>query len=392
MPPREDPEAPPAPRPDKALASLIRKSIRGRRGRAVLMTLGVATSTLLVMVLLAAFRNPTLSLEAYLARPGIDLWVCPLGTDNLVRTAGFIPMSWLAGIREVPGVAVADPLVRIFVRVAPQHPRVGREPELMLLAIGYRVPGGLGAPPAFGSGRAPRGETEVALDRAAAYRLGVGLGDTLIVNGREAAVVGLTRGTNLLATQFLFFDVEVAERASGLLSQASFFVVRLGNGDSATVARRIEERFPSTSVIPRDRFLANSLRETASGFLPVLMLVASLGVIAATLLVALLVQGLVEDRRTDFAVLMAMGAAFSTVSLAVVLHVMTLIAAGCALGGLLLVALQSALDRLLPTVQLNYAPTDVAIALVAFALAGAAGAVVPTLRLKRIDPLEAFRT
>jgi putative ABC transport system permease protein len=341
-------------------------------------------------VLFAAFRNPAAVLTAYLTQPGLDVWVMPAGTDNFVRTSGFLPAGLVADVREIDGVAATDPLVRIFVRVVPLRPGPRDDLGIMLLAVGYRVPDGLGSPPSFLAGHAPRGDGEVALDRAAAFRLGVTLGDALSVNGLDVRVVGLTEHTNLLITQLLFFDAEVAEHTSGLTDQVSFVVVRATSAES--VARRIHEEFPGVNVVATDAFVRNSVRESASGFVPVLALIAVLGLLAAAVLVALLMQGLVEDRRKEIAVLAAMGLGANRIGLGLVLNACLLVGAGTLIGGVSSLGLDALLGRLLPTVQLTFMPADVAITLGAFFLAGVIGALLPTLRLRAIDPLEAFES
>jgi ABC-type antimicrobial peptide transport system permease subunit len=377
-------------RPDPALHALIRRSIRSRRLRAALAISGVAASTLLVVVLLAAFRSPIDSLTAYITHAGADYWICPASTNNFVRSAGFLPLELESAIARIEGVTRVDPVIHVFVRTLPVGGTSRRDSDLMLMAIGYRVPDGMGGPPEFVGGGAPHGDREVALDRAAAFRLGVTLGDSLEVNGRRAEVVGLTRGTNLLATQLAFFDADVAARASGLLRQTSFFTVRAEGADSAAIASAMARIWPGALVVPRARFLDESLRESASGFLPVLALVALLGVLVAGVFVALLVQGLVEERRLDLATLLAMGAGFGALARALLVHALLLVGSGAVAGGLLAVALRAVLDRVLPTIELMFTPADLATAALVFAAAGALGTLVPVLRLRKIDPLEAF--
>ena len=377
----------------RSLSSLIRRAVHARRIRALLTMIGVATSTLLVLVLFAAFRNPVLSVSGYVARPGCDIWVMPSGTDNLVRTAGFLPISVLMGIREIEGVTAADPLIRVFVRVSSRPGPAAPERSLMLLALGFRTPDGLGGPSEFVSGRAPRGVGEIALDRAAAFRLHATLGDTVRVNTQVCRIVGMTRNSNVLVSQFLFFDFDVAEHASGLSDQTSFVIVRAKPGLSAVeLARRIRDEFPGITVLSDRAFLDNSLRETAAGFLPVLLLIVTLGVLASALLVALLVQGLVEDRRSDIALLGAMGVSIPRIGAAVILHSGQLVLTGTLLGAVAAGALGRVLDEVLPTVQLAFIPGDVLVTVAAFAVAGVAGALIPVMRLRRIDPLEAFQS
>jgi len=379
--------------PGPGHASLLRTALRSRPLRGSVVTIGLAISSLLVLVLLAAYRSPMQGVRSYIAQPGLDLWVSPLGTDNLIRTAGFLPLHIVDDLREIPGVRGADPLLRVFVRATPwRRNGHGHERNVMLLAIGYRVPMGLAGPPSIATGGAPEGEIDVTLDRAAAFRLGLGLGDTLRVNDRLVRVAGITRGTNLLATQFLFFDLALGESASGLEDQASFFVVRTAEGEQAAVARRIRDLFPGLAVYSSDEFARNSVRESAAGFVPLLALIALLGVLAAAVTVTLLVQNLVDERQSDLAVLMAMGASVRSIGSTLVAHASMLVVAGSLLGAVLACALAWSLDRFLPTIHLTLLPLDLFVTVAVFSAAGAVGAISPLWRLGRIDPLEAFRT
>ena len=67
---------------------LIGRALRGRRARTALTVGGVAATTLLVLVLVAAHRSLARGVHAYAGQPGIDLWVAPAGTDNLIRSSG----------------------------------------------------------------------------------------------------------------------------------------------------------------------------------------------------------------------------------------------------------------------------------------------------------------
>ena len=373
---------------------LIGRALRGRRARTTLTVGGVAATTLLVLVLVAAHRSLARGVHAYAGQPGIDLWVAPAGTDNLIRSSGLLPAGTEREIVALPGVAEADPLLRAFVTVEPAPPAgSGRAPaRLTLLAIGYAAPARLGGPPEIAGGRAPEGADEIALDRAAAHRLGVAPGDSVRVNGRSVRVVGLSRGTNLLATQFLFSDLAETRAALGLPGRSSFVAVRLAeNQDPGAVSAAIQAQLPGVGVFNRETFVANNLREVASGLLPLLAVIATLGIAVAAVLVVLLVQGLVEDRRAEIAVLLALGAGAATVGAGLVARAALLVLAGAAAGGALALGLARLLDRFLPSVELTYVAGDFLLVLLLFLAAGVLAAAVPVVRLRRIDPLEAFR-
>jgi putative ABC transport system permease protein len=370
--------------------SVVGGALRGRLARSALTVAGIGSTTLLVLVLLAAQRSLSLGVRSYVGRPAIDLWVAPVGTDNLIRSSGFLPAGAEEEVRAIPGVAAADPLLRSFAKVEAE-PASAPNTGLTLLSVGYRVPGGLGGPPILAAGRDPTG-SEVVLDRAAAYRLGVAIGDTVRVNGIPGAVVGLSRGTNLLATQFLFGDIEAARAAHGLPGRASFLAVGLAPGaDADAVARRIRERLPGAEVFDRPAFVQNNLREVTSGVRPLLVLVAGLGLAVAIVLVVLMVESVVEDGREEIAVLLALGAGAPLLGLGLALRTAVQVVGGAATGGALALGLRWLLDRALPSVELTYASGDFLRVLTAFVVAGMAASLVPLLRLRRIDPLEAFR-
>lgn len=372
------------------MSALVGKALRSRRVRFWLATAGIATSTLLVLVLAAAYRSVRASVAGYAGQPGIDLWVAPLGTDNLIRSSSLFSSQLADSVGVIPGVISAAPVVRAFLTVKGR--RGPDQRRLTLLGIGYAAPNGLGGPPRFAAGRAPHGLHEVALDRAAAHRLRVGIRDTAWVNGRAAVVSGLTAQTNLLATQFVFGDIGAAGPASGIAGKASFLAVRLAPGaDADAVARTITAQYPDIVAFSQAAFVANNLREVSAGFLPLLALIGILGVSAATVLVTVLLYSLVEDRRAEMAVLLALGAEATLVGRGVVRQAAKLVCFGGLLGMVLAVGLGWILDRVLPTVPLTFVATDVAAVLAVFIVFGLAAAVVPVARLHRIDPLEAFR-
>jgi putative ABC transport system permease protein len=366
--------------------SLVRAVVRSRAARSVVAVVGVAASTLLVLVLLAGYRGVEAGVRAYAGQPAIDLWVAPRGTDNMVRSSALLPLSTVAGVASVEGVADASPILRGFVAVGAGEARIN------LLAVGYPAPDGMGGPPIVVDGRLPRGPDEVSLDRAAAYRLGVRLHDSVTIGGSPFRVVGLSSGTNLIATSFVFLDSSAIERATGVSGFVSFVAVRLdGDASPEAVAADIEARHEGLSVYSRDAWVANNLMEVTRGFRPLQVLMVSIGVIAATVLVALLALGAVDDRRHDIAVLFALGAQTTTVGTAIVWQAVRLALFGVVGGALGTALLVRVLDRTLPTVELAGSWGDIAGVLVVFGIASVLATLLPFWRLRRIDPAEAFR-
>jgi putative ABC transport system permease protein len=370
------------------LPRLLARGLRGRPVRAALTTLGVALCALLTLVLFAAQRSLASAVRTWPGGAGADLWVAPRGTDNLIRSTGVLPDSLVARARAVPGVAAADPVLRAFLTFE----SMSGERKATLLAIGCRLPDGIGGPPPLRAGRMPRRWDELVLDRAAAARLGVGVGGSLRINRTVVRVTGLTAGTNLLATQLAFGDVGAAAVAAGLQGRASFVAIRAQPGvDRQALARELL-RLEGVAVLTREAFVDANLREVSAGLRPLLVLLVTLGLAVAAVLVSLLAQALVEERREDVAVLLALGAGPAAIGRALLGGVGRLVAAGAAAGGVLAALLATALDRWAPSVDLSLRLDDALVTVLLFAAAGAIGAAVPVARLRRIEPLEAFRS
>jgi putative ABC transport system permease protein len=349
---------------------------------------------------MGVYRALTTGVRSYVGPERIDLWVAPLGTDNLIRSSALLPAGIVDSIADLPDVREAAPLLRGFVAVRPGGG--GAPPEadatsgggrtINLLSIGYRAPDGLGGPPRIYEGAAPRGASQVALDRAAAHRLGLRVGDTVSINNSQFVLSGLTSGTNLIATQFAFFDATAGARTSGLYGRVSFVAVRLyPEAVAAEVAQQITNRIPQSDVYSREAFVENNVREVAAGFRPMQLLVSGVGILAAAVLVALLVQAAVEDRRQDISVLLAMGASAHAVARGVVVHATRLVVLGVIVGAVFTSALHAALRSLVPTVEIVPRIHDLAVVLPLFIGSGVVAAFLPLLRLRRIDPIEAFR-
>jgi len=390
--PSKDAPPPPGRGAFRARKRLLHRALRSRPARAALTLAGVAASALLVLVLLASYRGLGASVASYTGQPDIDLWVGPQGVDNLIRSSAMLLPEQISDVQDLEGLQ-AEPLLRGFVPVESGSADGGDKKAMLLLALGYRIPDGLGGPPQLAEGRRPSGPGEVVLDRAAAYRLELKVGDEMRVGGRTARVVGLSRETNLLSTQLLFCDISALQTAMGLDGRASFVAVRVKDGRSPKeVARLIEQEVPGGAAWERETFVENSVREITTGIVPLLVLIAALGAAMAAVLVALLVNGLLEERRPEIGVLLAMGTSAPAIGAAVLRHILALVLAGAIAGTLLAVGLDAFLDRWVPTVELASSVFDCVVAAALFSFSGALAALIPVAMLSRIDPLEAFRS
>jgi ABC-type lipoprotein release transport system permease subunit len=213
------------------------------------------------------------------------------------------------------------------------------------------------------------------------------------VNDIPMTVAGITGGTNLIATQFAFFDLAAVELASGYLSGlASFIVVDVAEGvDVESVRQELEAAHPDISAHHVEPFLQNNVEEAMAGFRPFQRLVMVVGLLAAAALVAMLIQSIVEDRKSELAIILAMGASLGSVVLALLAVALRTAALGVLAGSVLVVALTALTNRWFPTITVDARWTDGVFALAIFAAVSLVGAMLPALRLRSIDPVESFR-
>ena len=100
---------------DMHLARLVRRALQSNIRRVRTVVLGVMMSTLLILVLLATYRSVSLGIVAYAGQSNIDLWVAPLGTDNLVRSSAVLRHSVVNELQSIEGIQAAAPVIRSFV-------------------------------------------------------------------------------------------------------------------------------------------------------------------------------------------------------------------------------------------------------------------------------------
>lgn len=370
-------------------SALISRALAVGAGRRALTAASVAASALLSLVLLGVERSVASGITAYAEQPAVDVWVLPHGQDNLVRLSGLLSREQISAARAVPGVGAVNPILRTFLAV--HHPDApSGDPGLTALALAMPDPAGPGGPPGWTAGRAPAAPGEIGLDRALAWQLGVGLDGVVVIADRRMRVVGLARDTDLIATRFVFLDLTVAQELASYRGQASFLAIDLPDGAPPEVLQALAAA-AEADVVDKHTFVVGNLRELVGGFRTLQRAVTAVGLLASSFLVALLVQGVVEQRRRDVALLLALGASAGPIVGALLGETALLVLAGVGLGGALVGILAWATRSFWPILVLDPSLIDVAGTAAVFVPVAALAALGPVLRLRRVDPAEAFR-
>ncbi|GAA3391957.1 ABC transporter permease [Cryptosporangium minutisporangium] len=392
---------------------LLLAGLRARRRR--------LAGTFLAVLLGVAFLAATLTMTATMtsaidgfftrANAGIDVVVrsgtALADTPNASRTP--IDASLLDTVREVPGVAVAAPVVEGFGQL------LGRD-GTAIAVNGPRLAGSWVADPELNpyrvvEGRAPTVTGDVVVNRAAAEDGGLRVGDrtTLltpapepvrvvgIVTFGDADAFGGTSYVGLTAADAKTFLAGGRDRLTSIQVKAADGVAR-----DALVERIAATLPPGVQAISGQAATDETTDAINDGFLIVLR--ALLGAFAGVaLLVAVLsihntFAILVAQRTRETALLRAVGAVRGQVLAAVLVEALVLgavasgagVAAGYGLAGLLKQVF-GALGFDAPVEGLVFPLSTIAICVPIGVLATVVAALAPAVRASRVAPVEALR-
>lgn len=271
-------------------------NLAGRPGRTFLTALGTALGIATIVALLAvvgAVRHSAGSL--------VNLGPSELGlfqSDAADPTTSILATNLIPRLERTPGIASASPLI-LLIGDLPKSPG----------AIVFGAPahdflsGGL----VFSSGRSYSSANEIVLGDTLAHQLHLAPGASLTLAHRRLRVVGIYHNGIAYQDDGAFVPLQTAQAISGRPGEATTIVVKLSPSTKPATARRtLAKDFPGTLVIS-DAQQAN--RAGVSG-----QLISQFGLVIVVL--ALVIGGIgvantmlmaVIERRSEFALLSAVG-------------------------------------------------------------------------------------
>ncbi|MDP3085012.1 MAG: ABC transporter permease [Rubrivivax sp.] len=315
---------------------LALKDIRRHLGKFLATIAGVAMLLAIVVVMNGIYRGTIDDGVWLIDSIAADLWVVERGRGGPFNEASRIPLDSHLSVAATPGVARASPLV-----LYTAQRRIGAA-EQQFTVVGYDVFGGLGGP-----GRLVQGRTITAAhdEMVADRKLGLALGDAVVLGEARLRVVGLTSGAvdaagnplvylslpdaqqlqfeqdrhatvaaraaNLQRLQRAGYSAEQASRLLPLLAPASTIntvLVTLAPGaDGAAVAEQLRRWLHFnvyTTDEERELMLEGRLRRMSS----VLGLFRALLVVVSIVIIALIVYVLTIEKIRAIATLKLIGA------------------------------------------------------------------------------------
>ncbi|HET9123531.1 MAG TPA: ABC transporter permease [Solirubrobacteraceae bacterium] len=271
-------------------------SLRRRPGRALLMALGTALGIGMIVSLLAVSAGATRT-----AGELVHLGPGELGLfqkDASDPTTSVLPESLLGTLRKIRWIAAAQGL-QLMIGAAPASPGA--------IVFGALADGFETSRMVFRSGHPYTGGNEIVLGDDLARQLHARIGETLRVARRRMRVVGVYHLGISVQDQGAFIPLSTAQAMTGHAGEVTTIAVKLAPYMRLATARRdLLARFPGLTVITDP---GEALRSGANGqliekmTLVIVVLALLLGGVGVmnTMLIA------VSERRSEFALLSAVG-------------------------------------------------------------------------------------
>ena len=365
---------------------LARRNLVRSRVRLIVSIGGVALALTLVLALDAIFEGVSRQLTSYIDRSGASVWVAQSGVRNLHMVASWLPGPVTDEVRGVDGVAQAEPILYATDSIA------AGEEESWAYVIGLTPSASMGVPWDVVEGSGRPGPGEAVIDARFARRAGVGLGDAVMLLGRDFRIAGLTEGTASLVNSvaFVSFDDFAARRGGD--PAVSFVLVRAAEtAQPGDVVAAIEQRIDGVSVQTNEAFAQAERRLVLDMSGDVISIMNVIGFVVGLAVVALTVYVATLALRREYGSLKAFGAPNAYLYRVVLTQAGLSVAIGFAAG----IAITAALSLLVPRsgVNLELAISGESLAKVGIVAAVIAGlaALLPIRQIAGLDPVVVAR-
>ncbi len=347
---------------------------------------GIALCIMLMLFLLGIYRGVADGSVDYIRACDADLWILQKGATNILRGTSMLPRAAEEKIRRVVPAERVAPVLLLLSTVG----REGRSSTIFL--AGYRPADSIGGPPWLFSGRNIRGRGEIVLDRALAAKIGARCGDAVIVREDTLILVGISGGTNAFVIQYGFTMLDRSGGLAGFFEPATFFAVKLiPSADREAARRALRAALSGVEVYTREEFLANNIRETESGILPIFYAVAAIGGIVLTIILSLILSISILERKKDFAVMKAIGAPHRFLPLLVLRQALALSFAAIVAACILFFPMTFLIEQISPEVETRTTIPQIAATAAGVCAMSLVSALLAIRRLRRIYPLEVFK-
>ncbi|MBI3747625.1 MAG: ABC transporter permease [Chloroflexi bacterium] len=365
---------------------LARRSLTRNRVRFAVSVGGVALALSLTLALDAIYAGVANQLTTYVDRAGADVWVGQAGVRNLHMVASWLPASVVEGVRAVPGVADATPILYSTDTISAGNERA------VAYVVGLPADATMGGPWDVVEGSARVGRGEIIVDQGFARTAGVSIGDTVTALGRQARIVGLSQGTASLVNSVAFVSFDDFQAMRGGAPVVSFVLVKVAPAASSqAVAAAIGSEVPGVTAQTRSDFSTQERRLVMDMSADVISIINAVGFVVGLAVVALTVYVATLARRREYGVLKALGARNGVLYRVVLAQSFLSVAAGFLVGLAFTGLLAFVVARAGLNLELSISAASlIKVGLFSAVIAGLAS-ILPIRQVSSVDPAVVFR-
>jgi putative ABC transport system permease protein len=362
---------------------LARRNLLRDRTRFLLSVAGVAVSVGLIL-LLAGYRSGVyVQSSAYLDHTPGSVVVAEHGIRDFLGTSSVLPAGAAEAARQTPGVDQVIPVVSQFVIFELHERKDG------FFLIGYDPALG-GGPWALVDGREPATDDELVIDRTAATKHGLAIGDQIGLLDRRMTIVGFSDQTTFWSGSIAFARMTTLQSLLRVPTLESFLLVTPVAGTSPE-ALRDRLSIPGTEVLLKTDLIANDRKLMARVYDAPIGLMVAIAFVVGVLVVGLVIYTATIERRREYGAVKAIGARNRTLYGVVTTQALIAVSAGAVAGVVLAFAAATALMAWRPQFLVAIEPAAVGVVLIASFAMALLAALIPARAVAQVAPAEVFR-
>lgn len=375
-------------------------NLRRRKAKSAFLLAGLLIGVTTVVALMSLVSAMTNDINDKLERFGANILVVPK-TENLSLTYGGLSLGGVSfemeeinesdlikvgSIRNAANVAAMGPVVLGIIEVS--------DSKVLMAGVDFKASKIL-KPWWRTNGRQPKVD-EVLLGSEAASKLGLGIGENLISNGRVLKVSGINESTGSQDDQLVFAQLATAQTMLGKEGKVSMVEIAALCKDCPIeeMIRQISGAIPGAKVMGIQQ-VVKSRMETLSHFQKLSFGVSAVVILVGSLVVLVTMMGSVRERTREIGIFRAIGYRRGHIIRIVLLEASIISALAGILGYLTGTGATKLFIPLFTEsahVQVPFDPVMAGAALVLSILLGLLASIYPALLAANMDPNEALRS
>ena len=361
------------------MASLVRSNILHRKARSAISTLAVGVGVMLFLVLVGMSEGSLREVAQRMRNVDADLMVHSAGWSPVIHQSAPLDIRYKERLQEVPGVALATPVVIWRLVILRQGQNVfGIDPEDFSRVAGYRK---------IVAGRELKEGKEIVLDKRLQSAGGFKVGQTIERMGHRFRIVGIVE-TGVPVR--IFMPIQTLQEILHTEGRASFFFVKCTSPEEIPqVTRAIEERFKGLQTFHLGNYY-QALSGSFWGLKVFMRSVTAVALVISFLVILLTTYTSVLERTREIGILKALGANHFFILREIMTESVVIAISGVLLGYVLSLLGKTAVELKYPLLTVDITWARMLLAAGLGVIGGVLGAIYPGILAIRKDPVAAL--